>query len=251
MSDTENKFCNCLPQVEDITSSCVCSPCVQKSIETIIATILKTVAECKCEGSEKPVDPTDPTDPIDPTDPGDGNTGVGEEYLLPIDMTSSGNDSGFKVIASSSHALFPAWKAFKKTAVGIEYADCWVSNATPTISKPEHIGLTMGGRKYVVTKVEIVTRNNSDLDRDIVMAPKEMNLEYLDENGDWHEQTEHQVNTVNAQNSTITITVPEERQKQVSGIRLQAYSQFPSSLPTKDLQSAVVARMRIWVKDVV
>ena len=178
---------------------------------------------------------------------GGGGTGTGEEYLLDTDMTSDeGTENGLTPIASSSSGgwYFP-WKAFQSSE-STASTDCWCSLYRATESEPQYIGLLMGEKKYVVTKIEIRTRQTGGGGR-YPQPPKTFNLKGLD--GDqWNDLTALQESDINDWNQTVVIDVPESGQKPVSGVRLEIYSNYTGSIASE--QRAIVARLRIYVKDV-
>ena len=233
MSDTENKcLCNCLSE-EEKSSLSGTSQCVKEylsaSIKALLETAIKYGCGCDCGG---PVDPTDPTDPPDPTDP----TYPGAGELLDTVMTSDAGNAEFTPFASSLYGVggYAVWKAFQPGTTK-DNTDCWGSNGV----SPQHIGVTMKGGKYVITKVELVTRSS------IPFPPKEFNLKYLDASGKWVDLTDHQYNTVDKENMTLTINVPVDRRVPTSGIRADIYSVFSTTgLATSGYVN--MGRMRIY-----
>ena len=243
MSDTENKcLCDCLSEEEKSSLSGM-SQCVKEYLETTVRASIKAALEtalkhgCGCDCGE-PTDPTDPVDPTDPTDPTDpvAPTYPGAGELLDTVMTSDAGNAEFTPFASSLYDVggYAIWKSFQSGTTK-DMTDCWCSNAVA----PQHIGVTMKGGKYVITKVELVTRSS------IPYPPKEFNLKYLDANGQWVDLTDHQYNTVDKENMTLTINVPVDRRVPTSGIRADMHSVF--SIPNVSTSGYVVmGRMRIY-----
>ncbi len=213
MSTTEEKCC-----IEQ------CIACLEKFIAKAKEAIalMKEIKEWECCGC------TDPVDPIDPV----------EGELLDLDMKSDAGVDGFIPIASSLYTGNPyaIWKLFQKSAP-LGELDCWVSAKMPTNSAPEYIGLTMEDKKYIVTKVEFITRATG-----IIVNPKEINLEYRDEAGQWHLLTEKETSLLKGANETFTINVPKEKQIAVTGVRLMIYSVYPNGA---NVVSAI-SRMRVY-----
>ncbi len=243
MSDTENKcLCDCLSEEEKSSLSGM-SQCVKEYLETTVSASIKAALEtalkhgCGCDCGE-PTDPTDPVDPTDPTDPTDpvAPTYPGAGELLDTVMTSDAGNDEFTPFASSLYGVggYAAWKAFQPGTTK-DTVDCWASNGIV----PQHIGVTMKSGKYVITKVELVTRSS------IPYPPKEFNLKYLDANGQWVDLTDHQYNTVDKENMTLTIDVPVDRRVPTSGIRADIYSVFSIQAGITS-GYVIMGRMRIY-----
>lgn len=249
MSDTDKK-CSCEISEEIIEALPKCSVCVKEfmkaAIQTVMEVSLKHGCGCECNGGT-PTDPTDPTDPVDPTDPTDPI--IGEEELLDTAMTTGNGNEFFKPIASSLgtwDGTLGIWRAFQK-GNSVLPNDAWASNIKPTATTPQYLGVESSGQKYIITKVEYMTRLSGTPNN-----VKEYNLKYINNEGKWVDLTDHQTDPLNTNNRTVSIPVPADKQTAAyatTGIRLEIYSHYQSGSNDSDTK-VIVARMRIYGKKV-
>ena len=227
MTDTENT-CTYDALTEKVADSLSCE-CPERLPETIkaLTELVKAICSCDC---------TDPVDPVDPVDPD-----IGEEELLETYMTSNDGNDEFTPIASSVYPIsgYSMWAPFYNRAASA--GECWVSHDQATVT-PQYIGVIMKTTRYIITKIEFTNKIGGT-----IAAPKEFVLQYRDAEGNWHDLTERQTNTMSDSGGVYTVAVPAEKQIVCTGVRLQAYSSYGGGTTG---QIVVVARMRIYGKKV-
>ena len=211
MSDV-NKECGCSAATEE---EC-CASCCGNLTETLdaLTELVNAICNCGCNGGPS----------------------LGEEEELDTVMDSDEGNEEFAPVASSVYPPYSMWIPFKDTETTLLY-DGWCGNGPC----PQYLGVIAKKDKYVITQIDITRRGDR--------APKEVNLQYRDENDEWHDLTEIETLEDGPPKSIATIMVPEQPQIVVTGVRVYIHSSYVvSGYPTGPYP--VISRMQIHGKKV-
>ncbi len=132
-------------------------------------------------------------------------------------LTSNNETDGWKPFSSSEAAgggVFSTWRAFQLETIAIsDY--CWLSGRLPTDSNPEYIGLIMGGKQHRVSKVRLYPRAGYP-----AALPKKVMLKGTTDGVEWS----NILDETTQPDADGVISIPEEKQTLISGIRMDIYS---------------------------